>query len=71
MQVSLPKVPKKFGAAALASVLSFVGIKLGFAIEAIALVTAPLYTYIVGQGFADFGKEREKIARSTTTVNNS
>jgi len=66
MQVSVPTITpsKKFGAAALAAVLSGVGIKFGFAIEQIAIVTAPLYAYIGSQGLADIGKEREKVART-------
>lgn len=63
MQVSIPSLlqSKKFGAAALASILSFVGVREGLSIEQIALITAPLYAYIAGQGLADLGKSKAQI----------
>ncbi len=62
MQVSIPTLlqSKKFGAAVLASVLSFLGVREGLDVSQIALITAPLYAYIGGQGLADFGKEGKR-----------
>lgn len=57
---------KKFGAAALASVLSFLGMRYGLTVEQIALVTAPLYAYIGGQALADFGKEKVRLESRPT-----
>lgn len=63
MQVNVPTLfhSKKFGAAALASILSFLGVRYDMTIEQIGLITAPLYAYIGGQSLADFGKERAKV----------
>lgn len=57
---------KKFGAAALASILSLVGLNYGLTLEQVGVVTAPLYVFIGAQGIADIGKEKAKATVSTT-----
>jgi len=53
---------KKFIASLLASVLAFGGIYAGFSVAELALVVGPLAGYgAIGQGLADFGKEKAKI----------
>lgn len=52
---------KKFLAAALASVISFLGIRFGLTGEQIAVVIGPLLTFVGFQGIADIGKERAKV----------
>lgn len=54
---------KKFLASALASVIGFVGLMYGMSITEILIVTGPLTGYTVSQGFADWGKEAEKIKK--------
>lgn len=63
MQVQIPAIlqSKKFLAAGLASGMSLVGFKYGLTFEQIAVVTAPLYTFIGAQGLADMGKEKAKV----------
>jgi len=51
---------KKFLASALASGLSAFLLYKGLGLEQIAIVTAPLYTFVGGQAVADIGKERAK-----------
>lgn len=58
---------KKFLAAALASVISFVGILQGLSHEQIAMVVGPLLTFVGFQGVADIGKERAKIEATRPT----
>ena len=62
MQIAIPPIleSKKFKAAALASILSFLGLRYGWGVEGIAAVTAPLYAFIGAQGIADIGKERAR-----------
>ena len=63
MQINAPSLfqSKKFGAAALASVLSFFGIRYGMTVEQIAMVTGPLILFVGAQGLADIGKEKAKV----------
>lgn len=64
MQTALAELlrSKKFLAALIAAILWGVG-KLGLNLteDQIAPIVAPLWLYIVGQAFADHGKERAKI----------
>lgn len=68
MQIDAPPIlkSKKFFAAALASILSYFGVRYNMTPAQIGLITGPLYTYIVGQAAADFGKEREKVKANGT-----
>ena len=68
MQVQIPAIlqSKKFLAAVLASGMSLAGFKYGLTFEQIATSTSPLYIFIGAQGLADMGKEREKVARSSS-----
>lgn len=63
MTISTPSLfqSKKFGAAALASVLSFFAIRQGMTIEQIAMINGPLMLFVGAQGLADIGKERAKV----------
>lgn len=61
MTVDLLK-SKKFFAAVLASLLALIGLLNGLSPVEVALVVAPLTGYAtLGQGLADFGKERAKV----------
>lgn len=51
---------KKFLAAILAACLAFAGLYLDMTPAEIALIVAPLSSYIIAQGMADFGKEAKK-----------
>jgi len=64
---------KKFLAASLAAGLSALGLYKGLSLEQIAIVTAPLYTFIAGQAAADIGKERAKAeaANPRVTISNT
>lgn len=55
---------KKILAAALASILAFVGFLNGLTVAEIAVIVGPLMLYIPGQGLADFGKERARVEKS-------
>ncbi len=57
---------KKFCAAMFASVLALVGFLNGLTVAQIAVIIGPLTTFILGQGLADFGKERAKIEKVRT-----
>jgi len=63
MTITTPEIlqSKKFLAAALASVLSFFGIRYGLDREQLAFVVGPLVAYIGAQAVADHGKERAKV----------
>lgn len=63
MQVHAPSLfqSKKFGAAALAAVLSFFGLRYDMTVEQLAIVTGPLMLFIGAQGLADIGKEKAKV----------
>ena len=52
---------KKFFAASLASILALVGLLNGLTVAEIAVIVAPLTTFVLGQGLADIGKEKAKI----------
>ena len=49
---------KKFLAAILASLLAFAGMMYDLSAAEIAVIVAPLSSYILAQGVADHGKER-------------
>lgn len=73
MQAQLPSLllSKKFGASALASVLSFFALRYGMPMEHVALVVGPLLLYVGAQGVADAGKERafaEGLARQVAPL---
>jgi len=52
---------KKFLAAALASLISFLGVREGFTPEQIGIIIGPIVAFITVQGITDFGKERAKV----------
>ena len=54
---------KKFFAAVVAFVVMLYGALQGWPPEQILTVASPFLTYILGQGFADFGKEAFKGGR--------
>lgn len=63
MEIALPDPPalvksKKFGAAVIASMISFFAVREGMGIEQVVMVTGPLYAFIGAQGIADHGKSR-------------
>jgi len=66
--MQIPVLPilesKKFLAAALASVVAFLGLERGMDYGQIAFVVGPLLAYVGGQALADVGKERAKIERA-------
>lgn len=51
---------KKFLAAVAASALALTGLLNGLTVGEVAVIVAPLASYVIGQGFADFGKEAAK-----------
>ena len=66
MNVPIPSIAtsKKFLAATAASILTYFAIKQGFSTENIALLTGPLYAYVVAQGVADMGKEKVRAEKA-------
>lgn len=74
MQVTIPALlqSKKFIAAALATVVSYLAIRDGMTREQIAFVVGPLLVFIGAQGVADIGKESAKVetlARKAPSIN--
>jgi len=65
MNVTLPKISKKFSAAVIASGLTFLCIYLGFTEAQIGLVIAPLGVFIASQAVVDTQKEKAGGGKAT------